>query len=177
MYVIPTYLAPGYKMNEVKGMPMPESDVRIKIRVKKPYRFFKTIEGSLNFDNPRYSFNTNEVFTDDAVSYKKKVLELVNIVPNPYFAYSDYENTAIENKVKLTNLPQRCDISIYTVDGTLVRRIKKDDGGTDLVWDMKNDAKVPIASGVYLIHVNAPGIGEKILKWMGVMRELDLDSF
>jgi hypothetical protein len=49
--------------------------------------------------------------------------------------------------------------------------------GTDVTWDIKNDAKIPISSGVYLIHVNAPGLGEKVLKWMGIMRELDLDSF
>lgn len=177
MYVIPAYLASGYKMKEVDGMPVPETEVRFKIRVKKPYRFYKTMDNSQNYDNPHYTFNTDEVFTEKAPELGTKALDLINIVPNPYYAYSDYENTSIENKVKLTNLPIRCDISIYTIDGTLVRRIKKDDESTDLVWDMKNDAKVPIASGVYLIHVNAPGLGEKVIKWMGVMRELDLDSF
>jgi len=28
-----------------------------------------------------------------------------------------------------------------------------------------------------MIHVNAPGIGEKVLKWFGVLRPIDLDSF
>ncbi|MFM9945895.1 MAG: hypothetical protein ACKVQB_11770 [Bacteroidia bacterium] len=177
MYVIPAYLSSGYKMKEVDGMPVPDSEVRFKIRVKKPYRFYKTMDNSANYDNPRYSFNTNEVYTEKADELGTKALDLINIVPNPYYAYSDYENTSIENKVKLTNLPIRCDISIYTIDGTLVRRMKKDDESTDAIWDMKNDAKVPIASGVYLIHVNAPGLGEKVIKWMGVMRELDLDSF
>lgn len=177
MYVIPTYMATGYKMKEVNGMPVPETEVRFKIRVKKPYRFYNTIANTLNFDNPRYEFNTNEVFTEVAPKHGIKALDMINVVPNPYYAYSDYENTSIENTVKFTNLPMRCDISIYTIDGTLVRRIKKDDQSTDVLWDMKNDAKVPIASGVYLIHVNAPGLGEKVIKWMGVMRELDLDSF
>jgi hypothetical protein len=135
------------------------------------------MDNSLNNDNPRYTFNTDEVFTEYSPKLGTKALDLINIVPNPYYAYSDYENTSIENRVRLTNLPPRCDVSIYTIDGTLVRRIKKDDESTDLMWDMKNDAKVPIASGVYLIHVNAPGLGEKVIKWMGVMRELDLDSF
>lgn len=102
---------------------------------------------------------------------------MINVVPNPYYAFSAYETSPVENKVKITNLPERCDISIYTIDGTLVKRIKKDDSGTDVTWDIKNDAKIPISSGVYLIHVNAPGLGEKVLKWMGIMRELDLDSF
>jgi hypothetical protein len=177
MYAIPAYMAQGYKMKEIGGMPTPETEVRFKIRVKKPYRFYKTMDNSLNNDNPRYTFNTDEVFTEYSPKLGTKALDLINIVPNPYYAYSDYENTSIENRVRLTNLPPRCDVSIYTIDGTLVRRIKKDDESTDLMWDMKNDAKVPIASGVYLIHVNAPGLGEKVIKWMGVMRELDLDSF
>ena len=74
-------------------------------------------------------------------------------------------------------LPKTCKISIYTVDGSLVRKIVKDDESTELVWDMKNTARVPIASGTYLIHVDAGEIGETIIKWMGIMRELDLDSF
>ncbi len=179
MWVIPTFLAPGYKIKEEGGMPVPESDVRFKIRVKKPYRFYETmgVGNSKNNDNPRYSFNTNDVYTEKSVELGKSALDIINVVPNPYYAFSAYENTPVENKVKFTNLPERCDISIYTVDGTLVRRLKKDDVSTDMVWDIKNDAKVPVASGVYLIHVNAPGLGEKVLKWMGIMRELDLDSF
>jgi len=42
---------------------------------------------------------------------------------------------------------------------------------------LKNNAKVPIASGTYLIHVDGGEFGEKVIKWMGIIRELDLDSF
>jgi hypothetical protein len=42
---------------------------------------------------------------------------------------------------------------------------------------LKNDQNIPIASGTYIIHIEVPGIGEKILKWFGVMRPIDLDSF
>ena len=62
------------------------------------------------------------------------------------------------------NLPQQATISIFTVSGTLVRKIKKDDSVTSVDWDLKNDYGIPIASGLYIIHVNAPGIGEKIIK-------------
>jgi hypothetical protein len=36
---------------------------------------------------------------------------------------------------------------------------------------------VPIAGGVYIIHVDVPGVGEKVLKWFGIMRPTDLDTF
>jgi hypothetical protein len=44
-------------------------------------------------------------------------------------------------------------------------------------WDLKNDYGIPIASGVYIIHVDAPGIGEKVIKWFGAMRPIDLTNF
>ena len=43
----------------------------------------------------------------------------------------------------------------------------------DLEWDMKNSKGIPIASGVYLIHVNAEGIGETTIKWFNVNRKFD----
>ena len=36
---------------------------------------------------------------------------------------------------------------------------------------------IPIASGLYIIHVDAPGIGEKVIKWFGTMRPIDLNTF
>jgi hypothetical protein len=42
---------------------------------------------------------------------------------------------------------------------------------------MKNQAGIPISSGIYIIHVVVPGVGEKVVKWFGVLRPIDLDSF
>jgi hypothetical protein len=46
-----------------------------------------------------------------------------------------------------------------------------------LDWDLKNQRNVPIASGLYLIHVNVPDVGEKIVKFFGTLRPIDLDQF
>jgi len=43
-------------------------------------------------------------------------------------------------------------------------------------WDLTNTEAIPIASGVYIIHVEIPGVGEKILKWFGTMRKVDLNN-
>ena len=40
-------------------------------------------------------------------------------------------------------------------------------------WDLKNAKGIPIASGVYLIHIDAPGLGERVIKWFGVNRKFD----
>ena len=84
----------------------------------------------------------------------------------------------MDNRVKITNLPEKCTISIYNLSGTLVRQyVRTDDPKTSLDWDLKNHMNVPIAGGVYIIHVDVPGIGQKVLKWFGVMRPVDLDNF
>ncbi len=55
--------------------------------------------------------------------------------------------------------------------------LKDDASQTYIDWDLKNNAFIPIASGVYLIHVDVPGVGETVLKWFGALRPTDLDSF
>jgi len=180
MWMIPSYMANGYEMEyNSNGMPVPPTELKFRIRMSKPYEFFPHADmtGATNNNNPRYTFSTEAIYTEVAPEFGTKALDLIRAVPNPYFAYSEYENNPVENKVKLTALPEKCEISIYTINGSLVRRIKKDDPSTEVIWDLKNDASVPIASGSYIIHVNAYDLGEKVIKWMGIMRELDLDSF
>ena len=102
----------------------------------------------------------------------------VNVVPNPYYAYSEYEENRLENKVRIINLPDKATIKIFTTDGILIKTIRKSDSKTSFVdWDIKNEKGIPIASGMYLVHVQLDGIGETILKWFGAMRTLDITSF
>ncbi|MBN2680990.1 MAG: hypothetical protein JXR58_00655 [Bacteroidales bacterium] len=158
-----------------------DNDVTIKIRMANPYKVAVNgygLDNPKNFNYPMYSFNTSDLVTvrNDNTTAKNS-LDLINVVPNPYYGYSEYEQTQIDNIIKITNLPQTCTISIFTLNGTLIRRFKKDSPITELEWDLKNTYGISIASGIYIIHIDAPGIGEKILKWFGVMRPIDLQSF
>jgi len=128
---------------------------------------------------PLYQFNLDNLAPlRNNLEVAEDALEGVNIVPNPYYAYSQYEATRLDNEVKIINLPDQCTITIYTVSGTLIRSFRKDDPTTTSVsWDLTNFANVPIASGMYIVHIDAPGVGEKVLKWMGIIRPIDLDSF
>jgi hypothetical protein len=167
------------------------TEVKVRLRVAKPYkRFFTGVASSnvlvaqdsaaapVNMNNPMYAFSTADlkVSTDDNLS-AVQALDLINVVPNPYYAYSAYETNQFDNRVKFTNLPEKCEIKIYTVNGLLIRKFTKDSPQTFLDWDLKNQAGIPVASGLYIIHVNVEGVGEKILKWFGVMRPIDLDSY
>ena len=98
-------------------------------------------------------------------------------MPNPYYGASGYETGQVDNRVKITNLPRECTISIYTVNGNLIKQVKKDNDISFFEWDLKNNYGIPIASGIYIIHIDAGEIGEKVLKWFGTLRPTDLDSF
>jgi hypothetical protein len=177
MWVMPFVMSAG-EMEERQGMPVPPTEVRFRINVAKPYEV--EVTSGENNGYPKFAFNTNDIYNQISQDNAKQALDLINVVPNPYYGGAfgaGYETNIVETEIKITNLPKVCDISIYTLDGQLVRRIKKDDEDTEISWDLKNSARVPIASGMYIIHIDAKDLGEKVLKWMGIMRELDLDSF
>lgn len=159
-----------------------ENVVNVELRVTKPYRQDLAPGWSVaqpeNDNLPMYTFSTGDFATvvDDNPT-AKSALDMIRAVPNPYYAHSDYEASQLENIVKIVNLPKECTVSIYTVNGILVRQFKKDSPITSLDWDLNNHKRIPVASGVYLIHIDAPGIGEKVIRWFGSIRQLDLNAF
>jgi hypothetical protein len=167
----------------VRGKEWLNNPVRISLRVSKPYErnWTATTQSSepQNDNRPLYYFNMGELApVKGDVATARSALDLIQVVPNPYYANSAYETSQLDNRVKIVNLPDVCTITIYALNGTLVRRFEK--GTNDLTsidWDLMNYARIPIASGLYIIHIKAPGIGERIVKWFGVIRPIDLDSF
>lgn len=149
------------------------TDARISLRVNQPFR-----ARSGQVDIPAFTFNTVELAAQLGVEdVAKDALDKALVVPNPYYAYSAYETGQLDNRIKITNLPQKCRISIFTINGQLVRQFNKDSDEPDQDWDLKNHSGVPVASGVYIVHIDAFDLGEKILKMFAVMRQIDLDSF
>lgn len=161
------------------------SDIAIKLRVTKPYeRYFSGPVGdpaTAYRDNdywPMYNFSTSAVATvRDSVAKSVSDLDKINVVPNPYYAYSSYEVNQLDNRIKIVNLPQKCTITIYSTGGALIRTFHKDESKTYIDWDLKNFAGIPIAGGVYIIHVKVPDVGEKVVKWFGSLRPVDLNAF
>ena len=169
----------------VPGQELLSTDVRIRLNVAKPYKEYVNYNGAPDPINPQfnnglplYGFSTSEFATSTAVTtVAEDFLDEINITPNPYYAFSGYETSRLDNRVKFINLPQTCTISIYTVNGTLIRKFRKDNTLTYLDWDLKNANNIPISGGVYICHIDAPGLGEKVIKWFGVLRPLDLQNF
>ncbi|NND35248.1 MAG: hypothetical protein HKN76_21855, partial [Saprospiraceae bacterium] len=165
------------------------NDMTVKLRVSNPYQV--AIGTGANNGLPQYRFKIEGKAADDLIEARaESVLDAVNIVPNPYLAYSSYETSQFTNTVKITNLPPRAVVTIYSLDGKFIRQYKRDEQGIaqtdrsnpgilrtqvtpDLEWNMKNDKGIPIASGVYLVHINGYELGERTIKWFGVNRKFD----
>ncbi|MGA0197341.1 MAG: T9SS type A sorting domain-containing protein, partial [Schleiferiaceae bacterium] len=153
------------------------TETRVRIRMNTSYNS-RQLADAPNNGNPQFMFNTSNIATKTYVdTVGSSALETIRVVPNPYYGFSAYETSQLDNTVKITNLPETCTISIFTTSGTLIRQIRKDNSMTYVEWDLKNTYNVPIASGVYIIHVDAGDLGEKIVKWFGAMRPVDLNSF
>jgi hypothetical protein len=151
------------------------SDVTIKLRINKEYKNF-TATG-VNSGRPMYGWSMSNYRTvNNSDRALADALKLINVVPNPYNAFSEYENNKLDNRVKIINLPEKCTVRIYSTNGKLIREIKKDSPQTYIDWTLTNHANIPIASGVYLIHVDVPGIGERVLKSFVAMRMVDLQN-
>lgn len=159
---------------------------------------------SKNNNFPMYSFSTKDLATvtnNDSIA--ENALNRIKIVPNPYYGSSSYEQNRSDNRVRITNLPNMCTIKIFSMNGTLIRTIKRDvsgqenqysgstGGGDDIKkgkylnyveWDLKNQNNISVASGLYIFHIEAfksdgKPLGEKILKWFGIMRPLDVQNY
>lgn len=175
---------------------VPPGDLTFKLRVKTPYQIYSATGDNEGY--PLYEFDlTKFAPSKQEETALESALDLMRVVPNPYYAYSEYEQTEIQNVVKVTNLPAKCDVRIYGLDGRLVREYKiaqeynaeirngiarigafgsgdiEEQITTSLDWDLKNSFGVPVGSGVYLIHVVVPGIGERVLKSFIINRALD----
>ena len=191
-----------YQFDNPKDIPC---DVTVDIDIRHPYGDNLTFSGTnseqaginnVNNDRPAYQFviNSHEAVLHNVATsenarqeYIDSLLAAINVVPNPSYSYSKYETASqLETKVRIVNLPtgiedgkyQGCLIRIYTVDGTLVRTLGPTPvNATTIDWDLHNQTGIPIAGGMYLIHVSVPGIGERVIKWFGTMRPVDLNSF
>lgn len=99
-------------------------------------------------------------------------LDKVAVVPNPYVGAASWEPSSIEvgrgeRRIHFINLPRQCTIRIYTVSGKLVETIEHNstiDNGQE-PWNMVSKDGMDIAFGIYIYHIDAPGVGEKIDKF------------
>ena len=125
---------------------------------------------SLYTDNPftsqiRYRFVTRGESIDQVAA--AALLSAIRVVPNPYVVtavwepHNPYTSGRGPRAVQFINLPQRCTIRVYAMDGTLVRTLEHESAlanGAE-TWDLLTKENMQVSYGVYLYHVDAPGVG------------------
>jgi len=119
----------------------------------------------------KYHFTTRKSWVDNQLATDE--LDDIVVVPNPYVVTARWEPKHIyvsgrgPRKLDFINLPQVCTIKIFTMAGYLVDVIEHSSAyeyGT-YSWDMLSKDGLEIAYGLYIYHVDAPNVGEKIGKF------------
>jgi hypothetical protein len=130
-----------------------------KLVTKKPFRNGEYFE----FTTKAPQFDQQKAGSD---------LDRIAVVPNPYVGAASWEPSNIvvgrgERRIYFINLPRQCTIRIYTISGRLVETLEHNstiDNGQES-WNLVSKDGMDIAFGIYVYHVDAPGIGEKINKF------------
>ena len=126
------YLALGFELKPFSEGLIP-TETRVRLRVTKPY-VKKGFSGTNN-GYPTYQFSTKGLVpTTEDVEVATTALDQIRVVPNPYYAYSQYERSQLDNRVRITNLPSVCTVVIYSTDGTLIRRFEREAAEDNTSW-------------------------------------------
>lgn len=159
-----------------------DNDAIVKLRVDNSYQtWYNDNDANKKTGHPRYQFKIEgrgrAALSDVQI---ENALDSVKVIPNPYYGFSQYETSQFTQTVKISNLPGKCKVTIYSLDGKFIRQYNRneqyeayDQIAPDLEWDLKNSKGIPVASGVYIIHFNAPGMGDRTVKWFGIARQFD----
>jgi hypothetical protein len=123
-------------------------------------------------------FRTDEsfAFRSQAAAYDpaaaQQDLALVAVVPNPYAGAASWEPATTstgrgERRVFFIHFPRQFTIRIYTIAGRLVQTLEHSSTGDDgqEPWNLVSRDGLDIAYGVYVYHVDAPGIGTTVGKF------------
>ena len=133
-----------------------------------PYRV-NTLEDVFRFEVPGDLFDSE---------LQKEDLALINVFPNPYYGVNEAETSPYNHFVTFSHLPPRATIRLYDLAGNLVRVLDKSDPDPFLRWDLNNHNGLPVASGIYLVHVELPDLGEnRTLKVVIVQEQQFLESY
>jgi hypothetical protein len=119
----------------------------------------------------RFTFTTGAQTIDDslaAADWSQKPY----VIPNPYVAAASFEPQRYassgrgDRRMEFRAIPQGATIRLYTVHGDLVRTLRQDGSMNGYVpWDMRTKDNLDVAPGLYLFHVDAPGVGTTVGKF------------
>jgi hypothetical protein len=147
-------------------------------------------DGDVFYIRPNYALSADNVYEFEvkapqvglaSLAKQRQEMAKIKIVPNPYYASHQLQRDPFDSYVTFTNLPTKCKIRIFNLAGDMVAVVEHDSRGimdnSSTTWDLKNHAGIPVSSGMYIAHIEAEGIGERIVKFAIFIQEERLDTF
>lgn len=97
-------------------------------------------------------------------------VEKIKVVPNPYIVYNVsehlYNDGTTDRKIRFINLPSKCTIKVYTLTGSLIKRIDHESNSIgEAVWNLITDEQLAVSYGVYIYTAVTPSGARKIGKF------------
>jgi hypothetical protein len=154
----------------------PEAGDSLYLYLRKPF---------LSSDTYRFTMKKEDL----SAKLAKDQLKDIRVVPNPYIAaetwepFNTYSSGRGTREIHFINLPPRCTIRIFNVAGELIAKIEHDsraDANSEItglnrltdgsdsglnngtaIWNLLSKDNLEISYGIYVYHIQAPGIGEK----------------
>ena len=139
---------------------------------------FRIVTAKPNQPADTYTFSTEGFGIEEkSMDEQRADLDLINVVPNPYKGASSYERSSLVDQVRFTNMPDQATIRVFTLSGSLVTTIEKNSPERFISWNLTTSNNLPLASGMYLIHIDVPGVGSKVIKFGMIAQETILNVF
>ena len=130
---------------------------------------FLLVANHVNTPADRFSFTVQGSESSDA--YLAEDIEKINVFPNPYLGVNAAETSRYSHFVTFSHLPPKANIRIFDMSGTLVRTIEKDDPSQFTRWDLQNHNALPVASGMYIAHIELPDHGKSRILKLAIIQE------
>ncbi len=121
--------------------------------------------------NDVFTFVTDSSFIDMAqqtAEYNTKPY----VVPNPYLGMASFEQAPYaqsgrgDRRIEFRGLPVNAVVRVFTITGELVKTLNQNTGFQNYIaWNMRSKDNLEIAPGLYIFHVEAPGVDDYIGKF------------
>ncbi len=163
-------------MTKVNGTPKGSWQIEIKDTLgwqPKAGDVFKIVTAKPFSGEDTYSISTVNAQVNEEQA--RQSLNEVAVIPNPYVVTSSFETPPLsvfsagrgEKRIFFTHLPQKCTIRIYTTAGELIRKLEHNSSllNGNEPWDLLTSEGLEVSYGIYVYHLDAGDIGEKVGKF------------
>ncbi len=127
-----------------------------------------TLEDLWRFDTKNYK----STFSADL--QKSDAKNNIKVFPNPYYAFNSAEIQTTQKFVTFNNLPTRAIFRIFNLAGQLVYKEEKNDPSQFFRWNLTNNDRFPVASGMYIVYIDMPDIGTTKTLKVAIIQEQEV---